>query len=110
MKRCGMIEPAANTLRVDWSQTVPVEINTGDGFMAEETLLEEILKLPVDRRAELARQVLLSLEPNQSDDDAEQGWMDEIQRRREAIRSGDAQLMDWVDARRQLIGELNSSS
>lgn len=98
-----MIESATNTLRVNWSQAVSVEINSGDGLMAVETLLGEILKLPVDERAELARRVLLSLEPNEFGDDAEQAWMEEIQRRREAIRSGDAQLMDWGDVRRQIF-------
>ena len=77
--------------------------------MATEALLEQILKLPADERAELARQVLLSLEPEEFSDDVEQAWVAEIQRRREAIRRGDVQLLDWVDVRRQILDELNQA-
>ncbi len=77
--------------------------------MAAERLLEQILKLPVDERAELARQVLLSLEPEEFNDDAEQAWVAEIQRRREAIRRGEVQLLDWIDVRREIIDELSQA-
>jgi putative addiction module component (TIGR02574 family) len=75
--------------------------------MATEALLEQVLKLPVHERAEFARQVLLSLKPDEVTGDAEQAWLAEIQRRRLAIRQGDVQLLEWVDVRRQILGELS---
>ena len=77
--------------------------------MATEVLLEQVLKLPVEERAELARQVLLSLEPEEFSGDVEQAWMAEIQRRREAIRRGEVQLLEWVDVRRQILDELSQA-
>lgn len=77
--------------------------------MATEALLEQILKLPGDERAELARQVLLSLEPDEFDDDIDHAWATEIHRRREAVRCGDVKLLDWVDARQQILDEPNQA-
>jgi len=77
--------------------------------MATDLLLDQVLKLPADERAELARQVLLSLEPEEFSADAEQTWVAEIQRRREAIRRGEVQLLEWSDVRRQILDELSQT-
>ena len=77
--------------------------------MVTHELLEQVLKLPTAERAEVARQVLLSLEPEGFEDDAEKAWVTEIQRRREAVRRGDVQLLDWADVRQQILGELNET-
>ena len=77
--------------------------------MAAQEILQQILKLPIAERAEVARQVLLSLEPEGFDEDAEQAWVAEIQRRREAIRRGDVQLLEWADVRQQILGELGQA-
>ena len=77
--------------------------------MANQELLEQVLKLPSAERAEVARQVLLSLEPEGFDDDAEQAWVAEIQRRRDAIRRGEVQLLEWADVRQQILAELGQA-
>ena len=77
--------------------------------MATQELLQAVLKLPIAGRAEVARQVLLSLEPEGFDDDAEQEWVAEIQRRREAIRRGEVQLLEWADVRQQIVSELGQA-
>ena len=58
---------------------------------------------------DLSRQVLLSPKPDEFDDDIEHAWATEIHRRREAVRCGDVKLLDWVDARQQILDELNQA-
>ena len=57
--------------------------------------LTRLLDLPADERAELARQLLQSLEPADVDPDAEQAWAEEIDRRLESVERGEAKLSDW---------------
>ena len=45
------------------------------------------LELDVKHRAELAKQLIKSLD-EQVDEDIEQAWIDEVQRRKQEIRSG----------------------
>ena len=59
--------------------------------------LTRLLDLPADERAELARQLLQSLEPAEVDPEAEQLWADEIDRRLESVERGEAKLSDWRD-------------
>lgn len=61
-------------------------------------VLNVALALKPDERAELAHKLLLSLEPDDLDQDADQAWADEIRRRLQAIRQGRAELRDWDDA------------
>ena len=50
------------------------------------------LKLDEKQRAELAKRLLLSLE-DQIDEDIEQAWIDEINRRRKEVESGQVGLI-----------------
>ena len=77
--------------------------------MTNESLLEQVLKLPANERAEVAQQVLLSLEPAEFCDDVDHAWVAEIQQRRAAIRNGEVQLLEWADVRRQILGELGQA-
>ena len=77
--------------------------------MTNESLLAQVLKLPANERAEVAQQVLLSLEPAEFGDDMDRDWVAEIQRRRAAIRNGEVQLLEWADVRRQILGELGQA-
>jgi putative addiction module component (TIGR02574 family) len=61
-------------------------------------VLDAALALNPDQRAEVAHQLLLSLETEDFDEDADQAWAAEIQRRLQAIRSGNAVLRDWDEA------------
>lgn len=61
-------------------------------------ILARVLDLPLSERAELARRILLSLEPNDFDADAEQLWAAEIDARLAALDRGDAVPLDWRPA------------
>jgi hypothetical protein len=61
-------------------------------------IVNAAMALDGSQRAEVAHQLLLSLEPNDFDADADSAWAEEIQRRRQAIREGRAILRDWNEA------------
>lgn len=61
--------------------------------MTVDELETEVLKLPVESRAELAHRILLSLEEaEEPDPEHERLWMDEIERRYRAVQEGKAHL------------------
>lgn len=66
--------------------------------VSHETLFQEVLKLTVDKRAELAAALLRSLD-GEPDDDVEAAWAAEIQRRIHDVRSGNAKLASWQAVR-----------
>ena len=61
-------------------------------------ILDVALSLNPEERAELAHTLLLSLEPGDVDEDADQEWAAEIRRRLQAIRDGQVALRDWDEA------------
>lgn len=78
--------------------------------MAIETdLLERTMHLSDRDRAELARQLLLSLEGIQSESDLDEAWEAEIERRLAAHDRGETAAIDWEEsverARRAIQGD-----
>jgi len=65
---------------------------------ATNDLLNQVLALPEQQRAEMARQILISLEPEGSEVDHEEAWLAEIDARLDAIDRGDAVLYDAREA------------
>ena len=63
-----------------------------------EKLLEDALKLGLVERAELAAELLASLD-GAPDDDAEAAWAAEIERRVQRARSGDDPGKPWPEVR-----------
>lgn len=61
-------------------------------------VLDAAMALGPDQRADIAHKLLLSLEPADFDDDADQAWAAEIRRRLKAIREGRVVLRDWDEA------------
>ncbi len=61
-------------------------------------ILTRMLDLPDSERAELARRLLLSLEPRDFDSDAEQLWAAEIQARLDRLDRGESVPVDWRPA------------
>jgi hypothetical protein len=59
-----------------------------------QALLEEARKLDVSERAELAAELLASLE-GEPDSDVEAAWAAELRTRVERIATGDEELLDW---------------
>jgi putative addiction module component (TIGR02574 family) len=61
-------------------------------------LVERTMRLPEGERAELARQLILSLEPAEVSAQEEQAWEAEIERRLAAHDRGEVTAIDWRDA------------
>jgi putative addiction module component (TIGR02574 family) len=76
-------------------------------FMTKPTraVLAEALRLGEDERAELAAEILASLD-GPADHDSEQAWADEIKRRIASIEAGSAQLEPWDEVRRRIEKEI----
>lgn len=67
-------------------------------------LLSEALELPVDERAQLAAEIVESLD-GPFDEDAEQAWDAEIDRRLATIADGTAKKIPWSEVRLRLRGQ-----
>jgi putative addiction module component (TIGR02574 family) len=72
---------------------------------AAEAILADALKLNVDARAELAAELLASLD-GPADSDAEEAWAAEIARRVAAIESGTVKLEPWDEVKRRIERDL----
>lgn len=75
--------------------------------LTAERIIEDVLSLPEDQRAELAVRLLQSLD-REIDPDAEEAWATEIERRCAAVDAGEITLSDWHDVRRRIEKELLS--
>jgi putative addiction module component (TIGR02574 family) len=72
-------------------------------------LLADALCLPEEERLELADRIMESLGP---DDDGmtEAEWEEEIRRRVEEVRTGQAQLISWEEAMRMITEDADEPS
>ena len=68
---------------------------------AAEALLADALRLSPEVRAELAAELLASLD-GPADPDAETAWAAEIERRVDAIEAGAVALEPWEDVKRRI--------
>ncbi|MCE9563421.1 MAG: addiction module protein [Planctomycetes bacterium] len=71
---------------------------------AANQLLQTLLQLTPADRAELAAQLLESLD-SEIDDSASEAWDKEIQQRIEDVRSGRVKTVPWSQARVQIRSE-----
>ena len=70
-------------------------------------LLREALALPVDERADVAAQLLASLEEEDiATEDIEAAWAVEIETRARRVLSGQSDGIPWEDVRRRAEAEL----
>lgn len=77
--------------------------------MSAEKLRKEALALPLDERAALAKDLLLSLdEDGPTTPGAEEAWAEEIGRRAQAVADGSATLVDWADAEKRITERLKA--
>jgi putative addiction module component (TIGR02574 family) len=72
---------------------------------AAEALLADALKLDVEARAELAAELLASLD-GPADPDAQAAWEVEIARRVAAIEAGTVKLEPWKHVKRRIEKEI----
>ena len=68
---------------------------------ARSNILTNALRLTTAERAELAAELLASLD-GEPEDDVEAAWAAEIERRVERIRSGQAKGRPWSEVRERL--------
>lgn len=61
-------------------------------------IFNKALTLPESKRAALAHFLLLSLEQEECDPDAEAAWNEEINARLEAFERGEIQAHDWRES------------
>ena len=73
-----------------------------------EEVLREALTLPVEERADVAAELLASLEAASDEDPAEveAAWAAEIERRSRRVMSGESQGLPWEDVRARAEAEL----
>ena len=64
-------------------------------------VLPELLKLPASQCAELAIELILSLDETE-DSDAEEAWEHEIGKRAEDVISGRVKTVPWAKARKRI--------
>ena len=75
--------------------------------MSSDKLRAEVLALPAEERAELAHAILESLH-EEADPGAEAAWIDELDRRAQAVADGTAKLVDWEEARERITARLKT--
>ena len=68
-------------------------------------MFADALRLDPDTRAELAAELLASLD-GPADPDAEAAWAAEIDRRVEAIEAGSLRLEPWAQVKRRIEKEI----
>ena len=69
-------------------------------------LLSASMNLPLEERAQLAGRLLLSIE-NPTESEIERLWLDEAERRLNAYRRGDSQIISSAEVFRQAIADLS---
>ena len=74
-------------------------------------LIDRVMHLPASERAELARQLILSLEPppTEADADVDAAWEMEIERRLAQVERGEVELLDWRESIRRARENLKKS-
>ena len=66
-----------------------------------QVVLDEALKLTAQERAEVAEQLIASLDEG-PDTGVEQAWQEEVQRRLQQIERGEVKTIPWEEVQRRL--------
>jgi putative addiction module component (TIGR02574 family) len=72
---------------------------------AADAVLADALRLEPEARAEVAAEILASLD-GPADPDADAAWAEEIEKRVAAIEAGTMKLDPWDDVKRRISGEI----
>ena len=75
--------------------------------MEIDKILPKLLKLPSSERAEIATQLLRSLDESE-DKDAAQAWVHEIKKRAGDLKSGRVKPISWEKARKRIEARLRA--
>ena len=75
-----------------------------------QALLREALALPLEERADVAAELLASLDGAETDVvDVEAAWAVEIEKRARRVMAGDSSGISWEDVRRRAEADLRKS-
>lgn len=66
-----------------------------------QVVLDEALKLTVHERAEVAEQLIASLDEG-PDTEVEQAWQEEVQRRLQQVERGEVKTVSWEKVQKRL--------
>jgi len=66
-----------------------------------QTIVEQALKLSPTERAEVAEQLLASLD-EALDSDVEKAWQEEVQQRLQQVERGEVKTIPWEEVQRRL--------
>jgi putative addiction module component (TIGR02574 family) len=72
----------------------------------KDELLSDVLRLPPEQRAELAHKLLLSLEAEPAEQDAEGEWDSELERRAREVLDGTVKTVPWKDVEARITHRL----
>ena len=70
-------------------------------------LLQQALDLPIDERADLARDLIASLDAP-PDGDVAEAWAREVERRLQTVEAGTAKIEDWAVVHDRILGRLRA--
>ena len=89
---------------------LPAKTSYLSSMAPRRNVFSEALGLPLDERAQLAHELLLSLEEESALDPevVERAWAKEVDRRMREIDSGTAKLHSWTSVRREVDAALRS--
>ena len=79
-------------------QFIPAVEAVEGSTMTIDEIRVRIMDLPVEDRATLARELLLSLDDAQPHEDVDAAWIEEVGRRADAVARGEMRLIDWQDS------------
>jgi putative addiction module component (TIGR02574 family) len=76
-----------------------------------QAVLRDALDLPIDERADLAAELLASLDADGPEDQAavEEAWAKEVERRARRVLSGESQGIPWEEVRARAESALRKS-
>lgn len=74
-----------------------------------EQVIHAAMDLPLEARARLIRQLLLSLEPEETDEHSEALWLSEIEARMDRVEKGEYESQDWRESVMWLRSRLKST-
>ena len=75
--------------------------------ISREKLVEELLDLEEEERAELAGLLIESLDV-EVEDGVEAAWLQEIERRMESLDTGEAKTVSWEEFKERLYKKINA--
>lgn len=72
----------------------------------KDELLSDVLRLPPEQRAEVALELLLSLEEEDEEQDVAAAWDEELSERAQQVLNGTAKTLPWSEVEARINAQL----